>query len=342
MKMKLTTACLVGCLAFPLFAQSEATTPLPAPDLPQVREILRTNLPEVTSGELDRYAFEGILQGLRAKVWLAAEQAAPSGPALGKSLRLEGDVAYVRLLRVLPTSVEEMAALCRAMNATNSLIGLVLDLRFAGGDDYAAAMGIVDLFLREEKSLLNAGGGVLKSTAKADPLPWPVAVLINGETMGAPEALAAVLRETGTGLLLGNPTRGAAVGTKEFQLNNGQRLRIAATPVQLLGATETPVGRVKPDIEVTVTPAAERVYLSDPYAVLQSGNNGELLISTNAPMRRPRTTEADLVRAHRNENQPGEVQPPRELEPEQPVIRDPALARAVDLLKGLAVVRRAQ
>jgi hypothetical protein len=32
----------------------------------------------------------------------------------------------------------------------------------------------------------------------------------------------------------------------------------------------------------------------------------------------------------------------RNAEPEKPIIRDPALARAVDLLKGLAVVRRTQ
>ena len=30
---------------------------------------------------------------------------------------------------------------------------------------------------------------------------------------------------------------------------------------------------------------------------------------------------------------------PRIVEPEKPLLRDPALARAVDLLKGLAVVR---
>jgi hypothetical protein len=32
----------------------------------------------------------------------------------------------------------------------------------------------------------------------------------------------------------------------------------------------------------------------------------------------------------------------RDREPEKPLIRDPVLARAVDLLKGLAVVRRAR
>jgi hypothetical protein len=36
----------------------------------------------------------------------------------------------------------------------------------------------------------------------------------------------------------------------------------------------------------------------------------------------------------------GEFPVGRDLDPEKPILRDPVLARAVDLLKGLAVVRR--
>jgi hypothetical protein len=53
--------------------------------------------------------------------------------------------------------------------------------------------------------------------------------------------------------------------------------------------------------------------------------------------------EAELVREHR-EGADLDAEPAagREPEPEKPVVRDPVLARALDLLKGLAVVRHSR
>ena len=65
--------------------------------------------------------------------------------------------------------------------------------------------------------------------------------------------------------------------------------------------------------------------------------------TTNRTPRRARLTEADLVRARREGVRLDEdLTPLREPETEKQLIRDPALVRAVDLLKGLAVVRRAR
>ena len=56
--------------------------------------------------------------------------------------------------------------------------------------------------------------------------------------------------------------------------------------------------------------------------------------------RQLRPNEADLIRARRDgQSLDGELPLSRGAEPEKPLLRDPALARAVDLLKGLAVVR---
>ena len=54
------------------------------------------------------------------------------------------------------------------------------------------------------------------------------------------------------------------------------------------------------------------------------------------------TSEADLVRKRIKDGEDdGEATQPR-VEPPQPVIRDPALARAVDLLKALAALHPAR
>jgi hypothetical protein len=76
--------------------------------------------------------------------------------------------------------------------------------------------------------------------------------------------------------------------------------------------------------------------------VARSGTISNAPAGTNAASRRARITEADLVRERREGKSLEEFTPARDREPLKPQISDPALARAVDLLKGLAVVRRSQ
>jgi hypothetical protein len=100
---------------------------------------------------------------------------------------------------------------------------------------------------------------------------------------------------------------------------------------------------------VQVAPEEERSYYADAFRNLQNTNqlfaNAGLSFTNQASStnraRRTRFNEAELVR-ERREGPPfdNDSAPPRETEPEKPVVRDPALARALDVLKGLAVVRR--
>src|SRR5207249_12336882 len=136
----------------------------------------------------------------------------------------------------------------------SKLKGVVLDLRFSAGDDYQSAAAVADLFIPKEHPLLDWGSGVVKSRNKEDAIRIPVAVLVNRDTAGAAEALAAVLRETGTGLILGGKTAGQAMIAQEFPLKNGDRLRIATAPVQLGDGSALSAEGVKPDIAVEVRP----------------------------------------------------------------------------------------
>jgi C-terminal processing protease CtpA/Prc len=277
--------------------------------------------------------------------------ASANAALVGKASVLDDGVGYVRVGRVADGLAKEVSAASQQLGSTNKLKGLVLDLRFADGDDYAAAAAAADLFTAKEQPLLDWGSGVVKSKAKTDALSLPLAVLVNRETGGAAEALAAVLRQTGAALLLGGATAGRAMLAQEFLLKSGQRLRIATTPVKLGDDTALSADGVKPDIEVAVDLDEERAYFKDAYAVL-SGTNllaGPGLLSASPTnraepaVRQPRLNEAELVREKR-EGIAGSAAPAlsREAEQEKPVIRDPALARGVDLLKGLALVRRSR
>ncbi len=338
-----STICISILLATPFGVALSATNP--PPDFGQVRALIQTNLPGVTEAELDRAALDGLLQNFRGKVRLLDATLPPARPNISQCSSFDGGIAYLRIDNVATGLAADVTRLCGVLNATNKLKGVVFDLRFTNGDDYAAAANTAELFVADERELLDWGPGVVKSSPKTNAFSWPVVVLVNNETAGASEALAALMRGTDTGLILGNTTRGAAMMTKEFPLANGQRLRIAATPVKLGKGSPLPTTGVIPDIQVAVTPADERIYLRDPYAELSRPTTLTNLTATgtNRAPRRIRTTEADLVRARREGLSPdSEFLSRREAEPEAPVIRDPALARAVDLLKGLAVVRRSR
>src|SRR6188768_2677680 len=170
-----------------------ATNSIPAdalPDFDELRAVIQTNLPGVTKTELDQKGAAGLLQGFRGKVRLVdAEQAAdPTRSKISHSRTYDGGIAYLRVPEVFAGFSSELVRQCQAMNATNKLKGVVLDLRFADGEDYAAAVAVVDLFVEEPKDLLDWGQGMTRATTKTNTLNWPVVVLVNQETAGAAEA----------------------------------------------------------------------------------------------------------------------------------------------------------
>jgi hypothetical protein len=133
----------------------------------------------------------------------------------------------------------------------------------------------------------------------------PLAILVNGETRGAAATLAADLREAHDGLIFGSSTE------------------------------------VKPDIAVAVKNNDEKKYLENPYAALaQTETNSSAGTNSFSPFI-DHTSEADLVREKIKDGEEDEdSMSPRPTEPQKPFIHDPVLARAVDLIKALAVVRQ--
>jgi C-terminal processing protease CtpA/Prc len=324
-------------------------------DFKEVYDSIREHLAGTTDAELNRAAVKGLLTNLAPKVSLVESSATTNSGShallLSKVSLYDGNIAYLRIGRVEDGLARAVRDGWEKLGATNKLKGVVLDLRFAGGDNYAVAAATADLFAKKEQPLLDWGDGVVRSKRKRDSIDLPVAVVVNRETSGAAEALAALFRETGCGLILGARTAGQAMITKDFPLKNGERLRIATAPVRLGDGSALPAAGVKPDIAVEVSPEQERTYYADAFA---STANPDLaadanLSLTNPPAganrngRRARFNEAELVRERREGiGLDGDLSSGREAEAERPVVRDPALARALDLLKGLAVVRQSR
>jgi hypothetical protein len=344
-----------------------ADTTNTAPDFKEVYDLLHTNLAGVTDENLNRAAIQGLVSQYPGKVSLvgvADGSVTPQdGTALSKSVVLENDVVYLRASRVAGNLANELSAAYHALTATNKAAGIVLDLRFADGDDYAAAVATVNLFVSKKTPVLDWGNGIVESNPGKEPIAGPLVVLVNGGTSGAAETLAAVLRKSGAALIIGSPTAGEAMMFREFPLKNGERLRIATTPVRL-GDGST-ILRLQPDITVTIGPRDESAYFVNAYAPLSkpaTDNNPNATTNSLLPLM-ARTSEADLVREKQKDGKSIKVPilhkdlmrgksdgsdgdedsaPSRAVEPQKPVICDPVLARAVDLIKSLAVVRNSR
>ncbi len=328
--------------------------PASAPDFKEVYEAVRAHMSGISEADLNRAAVQGLVSALGPKVLLLATGAKAQSPAesplVSRSVLVDGEIAYVRVARVSEGLAGAVRENCQKVSLTNKLKGVVLDLRYASGDDYAAAAATADLFVKKELPLLDWGKGLVRSKAKDDAISVPVAVLVNRATAGAAEALAAAMRETGAGLVLGGKTAGQAMIAQDFPLKNGDRLRIATAAVQLGDGSPMSWQGLKPDITVEVSAEEERAYYADPF---KSPGRGEVSAGTalsltnaagvtNRPMRRPRFNEAELVRERREGLSEADLTGAREREPDRPVVQDPALARALDLLKGLAVVRQSR
>lgn len=345
-------------------------------DFDEIHELLRKNLTGVTDAELEQAAIHGLINQLHPLVSVVTNAGAVTNPTpLATATVLEGAYAYVRFNQIVNDVDKEFGAALKRIAATNKLKGLVLDLRFTEGDDYAAAAALADPFLPARQPMIDWGEGLKHSTGKTDSQPStlnpigphasvPIAILINTQTRGAAEAFAAILRRLDIGLLLGDNSAGQAYLTRDFTLKSpdpsGRRasvLRLATTPVKIAGAAPIDRKGLTPDIKVQVPLADERAFLQDPYRALPrlaasgphasgsasptSTNLTSGAAGTNRTSRR-RLNEAELVRMQREGiDLDSEFLPGRDSGPlRPPVITDPVLARAIDLLKGLSVVNR--
>jgi C-terminal processing protease CtpA/Prc len=253
---------------------------------------------------------------------------------------------YVRAGQVSLGFGPQLAAILEESKRSTNTLGLILDLRFAGGGAYEGAANAADLFASAAGPLLDWGTGQVSSTAKTNAWSKPVVVLVNRETGGAAEALAGALRAQRAALVIGSRTAGTAAVFRDIPLADGRRIRMAVAAVKTGDGESLPSDGMLPDIQVTIATELERAYLSDPFTPILTSTNvasgSNRLVSTIKVHRK--ITEADLVRARKAGEPDPDTDAPSTMPATTPgtvqTVRDPALARAIDLLKGLRVIRQ--
>ena len=316
--------------------------------LEEVMSVIRTNITDLPEAELNRAAAAGLIKELGTRVELvtgdepAREEPSDLREPIPKTAVYYDRFGYVRIGRVDERLTNEFSRAATQLLGSNKLAGIVLDLRFTEGTNYQAAAQVADEFVRGGEPLVKLGEVKINGTDRASDIRQPVAVVVHGATRAAAEALAGLLRESAAALVIGSKTAGEARLFETFTLSTGQKLRVGKVPIEVGRGKALPARGIEPDIAVRIQPENERVFYEDPYFSRPSlaGNSGTN--GVNAAQSAARViNEAELVRQHQNGAE-AEVRPARPEPVELSVITDPALARALDFLKGLSIVGRRQ
>lgn len=304
---------------------------------------MRTNLKDVSEEELSRAAAQGLIREMSPRVQLITNKVgSASVPGVARKEMFEGGFAYLRIGEISSNLSGEFLEAWKSVASTNPVRGVVLDLRYAGGLAYQEAARTADQFVGGNQELAKIGDAVMRSSASPEDIKVPLVVLINGETTGAAEVLAAILREQNAAILIGARTAGQARLFEKVKLSSGEELLVGKEPVEVAKGSKIAETGLAPDIGVEVEPQYAKTWYEDPYRNLSpvfAGSTNAVTAATGTNRVRRALNEAELVRRHRE----GTILEEEGGDPRvggQPVVMDPMLARALDFLKGVATLKQ--
>jgi C-terminal processing protease CtpA/Prc len=310
-------------------------------DFDEVFNLVRTNVSDISESELRRSAALGLIKELGTRVQLVitnAEPATQPPDAISKRAVYENQFGYIRIRSVDERLPADFRQSITQLVQSNKLKGIILDLRYTEGTSYEAAAQVAEHFVNAGQPLLRFGGKQITSTNQTPTVRLPLAVLVNGETRAAAEAIAAMLKEVASGLIIGKKTVGEARLFEVFTLSTGQKLRIGKVPIEVGSGKVIPASGIEPDVAVAVAPEEEKLFYQDPYRARRFSFRSTANDSTTATNRTRRFNEAELVRRHR-EGFDFSDEDEEDPATQSTVITDPALSRAIDFLKGISKLK---
>jgi len=251
--------------------------------------------------------------------------------------RTEGNIGY---LRVTSFSEQTESGLNKAVEKIkkelgDKLDGFVLDLRNNPGGLLDQAVSVSDAFL-EEGEIVSTRGRVQKNAQRFHASPGdvasglPIVVLINGGSASASEIVAGALQDHRRAVVLGKKSFGKGSVQTIIPLGRNGAIKLTTQRYYTPSGVSIQARGISPDIEID-----------------------QARIEPLAGMKRHRRHESDLRGALQNDQsesgkenggdkkgrkidkQPGDTK--TKLLPVKPV--DYQLARALDLLRGLALYR---
>ena len=312
-------------------------------DLQAVITLLKSNFTNpdaITDTELNRATVQGLTIRLSQGVMLlpTRESAPLEAPSTFYSEILDGHIGYMRLGSLNNANLQAMDKSLGNF-AMKKVDALIVDLRASQAtNDFAMAAEFAKRFCPKGKTLFT----LRKTAARQDRVfnsdrdpafRGLIMVLADGDTAGAAEALAGVLRFYDKALVMGQPTAGRAVEYTDLPLPSGKLLRVAVAEMILPeGRASFPDG-IKPDLPVEMSLTEKRQI----FRLSGEKGMGPFIYQPG----RPHMNEAALLAGTNPEVEAAEAaQQRRGRLPEKPPAHDPVLQRALDLVTSLEIYQK--
>jgi hypothetical protein len=311
-------------------------------DLKEAIQLLKSNYikPDMLNEtELSRAAFEGIMTRLgRGVVLLSGASGEISEPAAGfYGEILEGHVGYLRLGALNKANLDALDASLQTFPA-KKVDAVVLDFRASvATNDFALASEFAKRFCLKGKPLFTLRKTTARQerafTSDRDPAyQGLIVVLTDGDTAGAAEAVAGVIRIYDKALIVGQQTAGRAVEYTDLKLPSGKVLRVAVGEAVLPEGHPLFPGGLQPDVPVEMAAA-------DKKEVFQASREKGMtpFVVENS---RPHLNEAALISGRNPELEAMEAAQRRNRGPEKNGVHDAVLQRALDLVTSIEIFQK--
>jgi len=282
--------------------------------------------------EINRATLEGLLARLHGGAMLmASKTTTPESPAPFYSEVLGNHIGYIRIGSLTNDNVRAMEKALTDFTS-KKVDALVIDLRATSSNDFDIAAEMTKRLVAKGKTLWTVRKTAAHQdrafTNDRDPVfQGTIMVLIDGETSGPAEAMAAALKAHGQALLIGQPGAGLAVEYSDFPLSSGKILRIAVGEVVGPNGQSLFPSGVKPDLPVELSSAQKHQIFA---LSMQRG-----LTTFVYERERPHFNEAALIAGT---NPEFDVRQQRRNPDEN--LHDMVLQRAVDVIASLAVFQK--
>lgn len=253
-----------------------------------------------------------------------------------KSEMVEPGYAYVRISQFQSRTGESVREqISKLKEASNGqLNGLVLDLRSNPGGVLSAAVSVSDAFLKKGVIVYTEGRldeAKLKFNAKPTDIldGAPIVVLVDGGSASASEIVAGALQDHKRAIIMGDKTFGKGSVQTILPMENGSALKLTTARYFTPFGTSIQAKGIEPDIKLDrlkltlddISGDSSRVKEAD---LRRHLSNGDEESGSGRPDKDARKPEKD------------------EAEKEPLVRRDYGLYQAINLLKGLHILRAAQ
>jgi Peptidase family S41 len=313
-------------------------------DLKEAIQLLKNNYikPEaLNETELSRAAFEGILARLGRGVILlsnsAAEPAEPPAPSYGEIL--DGHVGYVRLGALNKANLDALDANLQNF-ASKKVDAVVLDFRASPAtNDFPVASEFAKRFCPKDKRLFTLRKTTARQersfTSERDPTYQGLLILLaDGDTAGAAEAVAGVIRIYNKAVMIGQQTAGRAVEYSDLKLPSGKVLRVAVGEAILPEGHPLFPGGLKPDVPVEMAATDKR----EVFQASREKGMGPFVVESS----RPHLNEAALISGRNPELEAMEAaqHKSKNTSEKSSSVRDPVLERALDLVTSIGIFQK--